>query len=383
MKKTDTLVKKLRGILLGLLFIAACGATGFLLAMYADSVATTDAQAFGLIFGAMLLFVLAALLQIILHEGGHMLFGLATGYEFVSFNVFGFIFHKGLDGKVKLSRMQIAGAGGQCLMAPPAYDDGNFPYTLYNLGGVAMNLLVAAVCLLLAYPVRGIPLLFLFLMAMGVVGVLFALTNGLPIPVAAIQNDGTNQRCISRDKHARRAFWVQMTIAAEVARGKRMREMPDEWFAPAPEEAMDNPIVSSVAVFAANRCMDALDLAGAEKACRALLARKNGVVELHRMSLYCDGATCEMIAGRPADLTQGLDSKTNRQLMTAMKTNPAILRTRYALALLRDRDAQQAEKVLKEFEAAAPAHPFPQEIVGERELIAVIRAAAPGEEKDA
>ena len=41
--------------------------------------------------------------------------------------------------------------------------------------------------------------------------------------------------------------------------------MPEEWFA-APREAMDNPLVATVAVFACNRLMDEQRLAAFDKA---------------------------------------------------------------------------------------------------------------------
>lgn len=318
---------------------------------------------------------LAFFLQIILHEGGHLVCGLLTGYQFVSFNVFGLIWQKGPDGKLRMGRMQIAGAGGQCLMAPPAYNGGDFPFTLYNLGGVLANLLTAAVFGLLAWAVPVMWLRILLIMET-VVGVAFALMNGLPVPVAAIQNDGKNLLCIRKDEHARRAFWVQMAIAAEMARGVRLKSMPEEWFAAFPAAAMDNPIVSAVAVMNTSRRMDELNFAAAETEIRALLAREKGILGLYKMTMGCDGAVCELIAGRPADLTESLSTKENQQLMKAMKAHPTILRTQYALALLKDSDPAKAEKLLAAFETAAKKHPNPQEIDGEREILLAIQAAA-------
>ncbi len=318
---------------------------------------------------------LAMLVQIVVHEAGHLIFGLMSGYRFVSFNVLGFIWQKDENGKLRLGRMQIAGAGGQCLMAPPDYHGGSFPFTLYNLGGVLINLIAAALCGLLAL---AIPVLWLkiLLLMQALVGVFFALTNGLPIPVANLQNDGKNLLCIRKDLHARRAFWVQMSAAAALARGLRLKDMPADWFTAFPEETLDNPIVTAVPVMNAARLMDQLDFPAAEAAIRSLLAREKGVLGLYRASMSCDGAVCELLAGRPADLTASLDTAEIKQVLKAMKNHPAMVRTRYALALLRDGDAAGADKALADFEKAAAKHPNPQEIVGERELIEAIQAAA-------
>lgn len=352
------------------------GCLGFLGAEWIDTMTGGDDKLFFIYLGVMMLgMLLAFLVQIVLHEGGHLIFGLLSGYRFVSFNVMGIIWQKDENGRLRVGQMQIAGAGGQCLMAPPAYNGGDFPFMLYNLGGVLVKLITAVIFALLAWviPVAWVRIL---LMLLAIVGVVFAITNGLPIPVAAIQNDSKNLICIRRDMNARRAFWVQMSIAAELARGTRIKDMPADWFAPMPEEAMDNPIVSSVAVLNTSRLMDQLDFAGAEAEILRLMAREKGVMGLYRMTMSCDGAICELVAGRPGSLTEALSAKENQQLMKAMTTHPAILRTQYALALLRDKDAAKAEKLLAEFEKAAKKHPHPQEIVGERELIAACQAAA-------
>lgn len=360
------------GIVYAVLLVI-CGLGGYFGAGFIDTY--LGGEDFFLHLGVALVgLYLAFLLQIILHEGGHLVFGLLTGYEFVSFNVFGFIWQKGPDGKLHVGRMQIAGAGGQCLMAPPAYNGGNFPFTLYNLGGVLMNLLTGAAFALLA-AVSPVAWLKILLAMQTVVGVFSALMNGLPLPTPAIQNDGKNLLCIRKDEAARRAFWVQMSVAAELAKGRRIKAMPEEWFAAFPAEKMDNPIVCSVAVINTTRLMDALDFAAAEKEIRNLLAREKGILGLYRTSMTCDGAVCELIAGRPAALTEALSTKENQQIMKAMKTHPSILRTQYALALLKDRDLPKAERLLAEFESAAKKHPNPQEIAGEREILLAVQAA--------
>ena len=365
------------GGVIGIVVMLLIGfAGGFFGAEAIDQLGGGDGEKFFInLFVTLAGLYIAFFLQIILHEGGHLVFGLLTGYRFVSFNVCGFIWQKGPDGKLHAGRMQLAGAGGQCLMAPPEYNGGDFPFALYNLGGVLTNLLTAAIFGLLAWAIPVTWLRILLIMET-VVGVGLALTNGLPIPVAAIQNDGKNLLCIRKDEHARWAFWVQMSIAAEMAREIRLKSMPDEWFAAFPEEAMDNPIVSTVAVMNTSRLMDELNFAAAEAEIRRLLAREKGVLGLYKMTMGCDGAVCEMIAGRPADLTESLFTKENQQLMKAMKAHPAMLRTQYALALLKDRDVAKAERLLASFETAAKKHPNPQEIAGEREILLAIQAAA-------
>jgi len=379
MKKNNSSPSKKKnalGHIISLVFgLVLGGSLGIFGASYIDTLSGgNDALFFlylGLLMGSL---ILAYLSQIVIHEGGHLIAGLMSGYQFVSFNILGFIWQKDQEGKLRMGRMQIAGAGGQCLMAPPDYNGGDFPFTLYNLGGVLANLISTGIFALLLWLIPSAPL-HILLMPQVLVGVLLAPLNGLPLPVAAIQNDGTNLLCIRKDGHARRAFWVQMSIAAALARGIRLKDMPEDWFAPYPDEAMNNPIICAVAVMNTSRLMDQLDFDAAEQAITTLLAREKGVLDLYRASMGCDGAVCELVAGRPGPMTTLLEEKNIQQIMNAMKNHPAILRTRYALALLKEQDEEKAQKLLADFENAATKHPNPQEIVGERELIAAIRNA--------
>ncbi len=355
-------------------FYAICLALGAGLGIYAGQHLRSDGQVYALIAYALVMLYLTAAVQIVLHEGGHLLFGLMTGYRLISFNVFGFVFAKGEDGKVHVRRSLLAGTAGQCLMAPPPLNGGDFPVTLYNMGGVIVNGASAILFALLAALVYHVPAAFIPLATLSLLGLLFALTNGVPL-TTTVQNDGSNQRSIQARPEARRALWLQLAIAAEMARGVRLKDMPEDWFAPFPEEAMNNALVTTIAALGCNRLLDAEDLPAAEEAIRALLAHEKGVMPLHRVALLCDGAVCELLAGRPADMTAALSTKEHRKLLQAMRKAPSVLRTQYALALLQEKDEAKAMKHLSLFEKFAAKHPYPQEIVSERALIARIDAA--------
>ena len=84
---------------------------------------------------AILILLFSIFLQVLLHEGGHLVCGLATGYRFVSFRIFNLTFIR-KDGKLCIKRFSLAGTGGQCLLTPPERPLEDIPTTLYNLGGV-------------------------------------------------------------------------------------------------------------------------------------------------------------------------------------------------------------------------------------------------------
>ena len=88
-------------------------------------------------FESMLLILIvgvSAILQILVHEAGHLVFGLATGYRFISFTVLNFRIYKH-GKKISVGKSSVAGAGGQCLMEPAFEESNSIPYFWYNAGG--------------------------------------------------------------------------------------------------------------------------------------------------------------------------------------------------------------------------------------------------------
>lgn len=63
-------------------------------------------------FGAFLIMVVGFLVHIIIHEAGHLIFGLMTGYSFVSFRI-GSHTIVNVDNKLKYKRFNIPGTAGQ------------------------------------------------------------------------------------------------------------------------------------------------------------------------------------------------------------------------------------------------------------------------------
>lgn len=319
---------------------------------------------------AFVLLVVSLYAHIILHEAGHMLCGLATGYGFVSFRIGSVMWEKGDDGRVGRFRYALAGTGGQCLMSPPEYNGGSFPYVWYNLGGVLVNFLLAALSgLVLALcPVgKWVSMGLWMLLA---TGVFLGVINVMPVPGGKLTNDGSNLLAISRSAGARRAFWLQMKINQQQSLGIRLKDMPEEYFAPFPEAERKNLMVAAMGVFAASRELDGLHLDKAEQHMRALMADA-ATPEIYRKMMTFDLAWLELVKGQPGDMAARIMDADMRQFAKAMKNHPSILRTQYAQALLQDGDEKKAQAIRAAFDRTAAHYPHPCEIAGERELLAL------------
>lgn len=327
----------------------------------------------GMLLGVIVLFLLALYLHIILHEAGHMLFGMATGYKFLSYRVGSFMWEKGADGKVRFSRFSLAGTGGQCLMSPPDYTGDSFPYVWYNLGGGLINLIlsVLAGAALLLFPMGKWLSAALWMLLL--VGIFLGGTNLLPLP--KVNNDGSNLLAISRSADARRAFWLQMKVNEQVAWGTRLRDLPEEYFPVFPQESRSNAMVAAVAVMAASRQLDGLRFDQSREMMLALVDDQN-VPGIYRQLMVFDLAWIEIYQGCPGTWVERLQSKEIQQFAKAMKKFPSVLRTQYAAALLIDKDESKAAQLRTAFDKMASCYPHESEIIGERELMDLVAARA-------
>ena len=282
----------------------------------------------------LLLLVLAYVLQVVVHEGGHLVCGLLTGYRALSFRIGRMLLVK-LDGRWKLRAYHIPGTGGQCLMAPPAQE--RPPYRLYHLGGGLANLLLAA----LALPVflrTGAPLLRVFAGALVLIGGWIAGTNLIPMKMGGVANDGYNARNLGKDPLALQCSCVQLWIVEALQEGYSLADMPEEWFALPPKADLQNVLIMGTAIQRASRLMARGELEEADRAIRELLCGGHDLLGLHRC----------------------------RQ---TRKYCPGRVRQAYAWALLAERDVEKARDLRAEFEQTAARYPYSGELTGERNLL--------------
>ena len=378
MSKKETKKRKSGQILIPACFVllgAGCGVLIMKFLNKSDITGTSGGEKILKILVLVVSMYIALLLQIIIHEAGHLVFGLLTGYRFVSFRVSSFMWMKDND-RIRFKRMSVAGTGGQCLMAPPDLKDGKMPVQLYNYGGAIMNLIASAVSggLVLLCPAGS--LLRPFMLMMLVTGVAYALMNGLPLRMNLVNNDGRNARDLARNPEAVRAFRITLKMKELSARGVCMKDMPEEWFAVPDEEGMKNGITSSLGVFACSRLMDQGKFAEADALMERLLSQDNGIPGVLRNTMVCDRIYVELIGENRPEVLEGLRTKDQVKFMKSMKKFPSVLRTEYAYALLAEKDPEKAQQVMEMFEKTARTYPNPNDIEIERGLMETAREAA-------
>ncbi len=371
-------IKKYSGLIVLMLVGAVCGFLTILELEAMDAMELPFGQYLLILVGMVGMMYLAFFLQIIVHEGGHLVCGLMTGYGFSSFRIGSFMWIR-QDGKIRLTRFSLAGTGGQCLLVPPPMVDGKIPYVLYNLGGSLANLLAAAICLGLLL-LTGNGLLHFFLLQMTVVGVGFALVNGIPMNAGGVCNDGYNAKSLGKNPNAMRAFWVQMKINEAQAAGVRVKDMPEEWFDLPAQEDMGNSMCSALAVIRTSWHMDRHEFDQAAQSIDTLLedskAEKIEVQGIYLHMMACDRIFCELTGSGDREIVDQLLTKELQAAMKQMKNMLPIIRTQYVLALLYDRNCEKAAKLEAAFQKQAARYPHPAEVQGEWEFLNLAKEKA-------
>jgi hypothetical protein len=164
----------IKRILFILLFAAIGFGGGYLLAPHIENITF-----FGALY-AVSVFIFSFPLHVILHEFGHILGGLISGYDFIMFRLFDTVWIKTEEGLSK-RKEYIPGVQGQALMIPPATEDNKQPpFLLYHASGILVNLLTGVIFILLGRTLT-IDWLVQFFYISSIVAFLLAIANAIPL----------------------------------------------------------------------------------------------------------------------------------------------------------------------------------------------------------
>lgn len=348
-KKLKNLIPIFIGAILGV-------CAGFLGAdFFADSYSGKD---LAMIFVAI---VAVYYIHVIIHEAGHLVFGLLSGYQFVSFRIGSLTLYKA-QGQWKWGRYKLAGTGGQCLMAPPELVNGSIPYRLFNLGGSLMNLIFVLPVFVLVLSGNLDRYLKMFGLMWCLVGMIAAAMNGIPMSVGAVDNDGKNALNLGKDPKALYSFWLQLKINQMQMEGKTILEMPESWFVRPSEEEMSNPMTAVRAALHCNYLMELKSYSETSKVIGEVLREATGLLPVHAMLLRVDQIFCEIMSDRNEVVLKYMEDKGLQKFMKAMQNYPAVIRTEYAYALCIQEDEKKAKRLKDRFEKVMKYHPNQAEI---------------------
>ncbi len=306
-------------------------------------------------------------LQIIIHEGGHLIFGLLTKYNFLSFRIGNLMFLK-TDGKLKLKKFSILGTGGQCIMIPPDFKDGKIPYVLYNAGGALLNFATSIFSIVMNIYFVESRYMDLFTEVFALFGIFLGLLNIIPFKGKFVSNDGKNILAISKSQNAMESFWRMLKVHALLNKGIRVKNIPDELIPKPSDEDLLNNITAIDGYTYAVKLLENHEFNEAKIYIENLLSKDTALTGLHKSILTCELIYCNLLDDDFEAIDKLMDKKQIDFLKKA-KTMLPVLRVQYLLALLKDKDNSKAEEYLKKFEKLAKGYSVPVEVESEYELI--------------
>ena len=321
----------------------------------------------------MIIIFAAYFIQAIIHELGHLVFGLLTGYKFISFRIGNVMFIKE-RGKLRTKLYNVVGTGGQCLMMPPPWSE-NLKTSLYNFGGCIFNFLSGVIFLVLFIISEKGTFWAIFSGMLCAVGFGNVLLNGIPLQVGGISNDGRNAFLLGKNPVALRAFWLQLYVNGLMSEGERMRNMPGDWFFLPSGEDLFDPMVCTIGVMKYNYFYDIHDFKSAELTAEYML-RAPGLLGLHRNELLCALLFLKIFRGADPSEIEALYSKELDKYIKATANYVSRRRLAYAYQLLYLKNLTMAQKCLEVFEKTVKSYPYSAEIENEKEVIELIKERA-------
>lgn len=325
----------------------------------------------GIFLSAAIATALAVYLQIILHEGGHLVCGLATGYKFVSFRIFSLtIIRK--DGKLCLRRFCVDGTGGQCLLTPPDLPFDKIPTMLYNLGGVMSNIMFSIIAVVLLVAIDDMPdLLMMFLVMFTIMGVIMALMNGIPMNIGGISNDAKNALMLGKDLKSKQIFVTQLRTNALVQNGVRPKDMPGEWFMADGEIDYSNALQASARIMYAGWLIDKEQWQEAYEVLEDMEAHKDKIVGLFANELDCELIFTALVTGKTERAKELLTDKLLAYINRFKGVMSSKQRLLCAMALYIDQDAAKAKEIYDNVCAMSDGYLMQGEVISD---IAIMKA---------
>lgn len=288
-------------------------------------------------------FILAVAVLIPLHEAGHLVCGLLSGYKFVSFRIFNFTFIK-KNGKMEVKKFSIAGTGGQCLLSPPDMPLEDIPTAWYNLGGILANILAA----LLVAPlllIKGHPFLTEIIVVFLITDLFLILTNGIPMKIGGVGNDAYNMIALKKSITAKRGLINSLRSNALIQNGTKPADLPAEWFVYGPEINYSNDLEISIPLMAASRLVDKREYSEALKLFEELYAHKKEIIGLYVKEIECELVFLRLVCGDIDGARELLVPELRKYIEAYRKMMSSKERVLCAIALFMDSDVGKAREI--------------------------------------
>ena len=318
----------------------------------------------------LIMFFLSNYLCTIIHESGHLIFGLISGFRFISFRIGSTIFLKDQkSNKIKKKKYFMAGTGGQCILDTPK-DETKKPFILYNLGGVFLNLIFAAINGVIYIFVKELIIGYFFLFMM-LQNILMIILNGIPLRSNYIDNDGYNTKQISKSNLAKEAFYAQIKITKSTTNNIRLKDMDESFFLFDQELTEKNSMVSTIKLFRIERLIDEHKYLEAIEDLKLLL-NDDTLAGIYQNTVKSDLIFCYLVTNNQELAKKYIDKGFKNMLKMKMPV-PNMIRYKYTYYLLLENDVEKASAERTYLSQIEEKYPYKADFEGELEQINVAK----------
>ena len=288
--------------------------------------------------------IVSLFLLVTIHEGGHLVCGLLSGYRFVSFRLFNLTVIRS-EGKLRVKHFAVAGTGGQCLLSPPDLPLKDIPVVWYNFGGILANIAAGLIVLPLLWIHTLPPLLYESVVIFLLTDLFLILTNGIPMQTGGIGNDASNIIMLRKNETSKRALMLQLRSNALIQEGVRPKDMPAEWFVTEGEPDYRNPLEVSIPLMEASRLIDEMKWDEAHAAFRRIYIHKTELMPLYTLETACELVFTSLVTGDTDRARELYDTKLKRYIETYRKVMSSKERILCAVALHLENDPGKARSI--------------------------------------
>ena len=330
---------------------------------------------------SMTLLCVTFLLQIVLHEMGHMLAGLLRGWKVLSFMLFGFIISR-QNGRFNISRFNIAGAGGQCLMLPPEQGDTRNGIIFYNAGGILMNFIVTLIALgglllcweSLTFEQTSLLTGFVF------TGLISSMINGIPLESTNIPNDGKNILTLKKDALSTEIFVKSLRLVGLMQQGQTLLEVNQEYFCTERTIDYSNPIHAMALSYDLSLAIARHDFEQAHRIFGRIKLHSTDIIPFYWNEIRMEATYLYLVAPLPhVQVEHLIDDALKQHVYQQISFRPTALRVIYAWNHLLYKNEKEAEQQYAQFKKVCQQYYIPGEVPTEQELIDWARQLPPVE----
>lgn len=326
--------------------------------------------AFHLLISFMFL-CLAFIFNIFIYEIGRLIFGLMTGYKFLSFRISNIVIIRNF-GRLIIKKNKSVRTSGNCVMLPPIKNNGKIPYYFYNKGGAILNFLLLPWYALLCSKINSdlLKMIVVLLMIMSITSIVISVFGG-STNNEYITDKSYNVTLFKRKRKALQAFYIEMKIYEKILKGVRLQNLSDKYFEILNEYSVDNCFMEAVEAIYYKKLIDMHEFDRAKIRIEKILETDKKISDTYKCLLTCDYIYCQLVSG---NIFKAKKAYTNeiKKLMNSMKKNLTVIRTRYSYALLVDDSLSEAGKQRKLFDRLSKKYPYKVEIESEKELIDIV-----------